>query len=638
MFCMAAIPLAAAAVFATFEVRRVATKEAQVSRTIGLLDVAVEIARLNVLVAMEYSDSYAMFQTADAGVRYREHIAEADRLVGVIRDAFGTLDLTGNEDFRTNLEAALALYEQLGPVRTYYLARKPGDDVLNRAVDNQIYQQLGRPLRAVVRSLARESDELPIWRRIQTLILCSDLEDAATNETGMYCWGHELGAYRTVDAYSAADSSTRRRRELQSRVMEMAVEELRPYLTSVFQSGPYVQADEFVRRFTQEAGTKKHAFNPADLPTWRNLAEKERYGVLVAIQPHLLNELQQFTGEFVGDLRRQRIVMTALLVGVLGLSLAAAFFIGRIVFRTVAASVDTLQGGLSRLLTATRQTSDEAQRLSDAASQQAAALEETAASLEELTSTNRQNAENAMRVADRMTRTDELVTKATHAMDELVRAVGGIAETSERTRTVAVAIEDIAFQTNLLALNASIEAARAGEAGVGFAVIAEEVRKMATRAAGESAAIARQVQVSGELTGEAVQLSHGVKEEFQKVEEETRTANRLMHEIDAAARELLRSIEQIDRAARDFDVQTRQNAAIAQENASTTAVLQQHAEALQQTTASLEAVINRGPRRAGEPALVAAPPAPPPSLPPPRHPRALVVETSHDDGAPLLRR
>jgi methyl-accepting chemotaxis protein len=211
------------------------------------------------------------------------------------------------------------------------------------------------------------------------------------------------------------------------------------------------------------------------------------------------------------------------------------------------------------------------------ASQQAASVEESSASLEEIAAMSRRTASLTEGAEDLMRRNIEKSGKSLKTLMELSRSMTRIEAESGQMGKIIKTVDDIAFQTGLLALNAAVEAARAGEAGAGFAVVAEEVKKLARETT--TAADDTQALLGNNLSqvSKAAEAIRGVNEDFTAIIESATLMGEKTSAVTAASKEQSRGIEQITAAAQEIDQATQQVAASAQESAAASAELSEQA-------------------------------------------------------------
>jgi methyl-accepting chemotaxis protein len=130
--------------------------------------------------------------------------------------------------------------------------------------------------------------------------------------------------------------------------------------------------------------------------------------------------------------------------------------------QSLVTTVSAVRGSTDSIYTGAGEIAAGSNDLSARTEQQAASLEETAASMEELTATVKQNSDNARQATLLAKNASETAARGGHVVDNVVRTMNEIADSSQQIAHITGVIDSIAFQTNILALNAAVEAARRG--------------------------------------------------------------------------------------------------------------------------------------------------------------------------------
>ncbi len=172
-----------------------------------------------------------------------------------------------------------------------------------------------------------------------------------------------------------------------------------------------------------------------------------------------------------------------------------------------------------------------------------------------------------------------------------------IGASSGKISKIIKVIDEIAFQTNILALNAAVEAARAGEAGMGFAVVAEEVRNLAQRSAQAARDTASLIEESILKSTEGSRKLEEVASSIVGITESAGKVKTLVDEVEASSREQAQGIDQISKAVAQMDQVTQKTAANAEESASASEELNAQSQALMAVVKQLQRPGRRGFRR-----------------------------------------
>lgn len=250
-----------------------------------------------------------------------------------------------------------------------------------------------------------------------------------------------------------------------------------------------------------------------------------------------------------------------------------------------------LSEGSQQVSSAATEVSSSSQTLAQDTSEQAAMIEETSASTEQINSMAKRNAQSANNALALVGEAAEHAALSNQAVADSVLAMDAIGVSNSKITKTLVVIDKIAFQTNILALNAAVEAARAGESGMGFAVVAEEVRNLAQRCAVAAQEISVLIEESLQNSNAGREKIGSLVESGQKVSDVFSRLKVFVEQVGLGSQEQDTGINQISRAIQRIEAGTQKNAANAEESAAASEELYAQSDALREVATELSVLV-----------------------------------------------
>jgi methyl-accepting chemotaxis protein len=286
----------------------------------------------------------------------------------------------------------------------------------------------------------------------------------------------------------------------------------------------------------------------------------------------------------------------------IGIGVVAAFVmlvlvlvVSRSIASGLADMIQTLTEASRAVLGAADQLRSASRNISEGANSQASSLETLRAAMSDIGSQTTQNASGAQSTKRVALEARQATESGVADVDALNNAMNAITTSGASIAKTIKVIDDIAFQTNILALNAAVEAARAGDAGLGFSVVAEEVRRLAQRCAEASRETAECLGDSLEKSRQGVEIGHKVAGRLSEITDRIVRVDDLVGGIAAASEQQRLQLTDVNNSLEHIGHVTQANAAAAEESSAEAETLGSQAEALGVAMAQLNKLVGDRP-------------------------------------------